>query len=97
MMTVETWIGIVKAALPDVDSVESGPVQEPPRAAGCFVRVWQSGYSAYYDDGLAEIEWTVSVYRSARGQQYLGEVYERIWKDVRLIIQPMPQPASASA
>ena len=93
MMTVETWIEIVKLRMPDVESVESGPVQEPPRATGCFVRVWQSGYSAFYDDGLAEIEWTIAVYRSARGRQDLGPVYEELWRDVTRLTQGIDRTA----
>ena len=90
MMTIADWIGgteppklgIITAALPAIaaKSIEEGPVQEPPRAVGLF-RAGVPGIRVLrhmYDDGLAEIEWTIRrCIVSARGQQYLGDVYGR--------------------
>ena len=86
MMTFQNWEKIIQKVLPDMD-VADGPVQEPPRAAGRFARVWQSGMQHLYDDGLAEVEWTITVHRSTRGRQDLGTAYFQVWEDVRAITE----------
>ena len=79
-MTEQDWLAIVQAALPGVPVAE-GPVQEAPRGAGRFVRVWQSGYQSTIDEGQVEVEWTMTVHVSTRGLQDLGPVYRKTWDD----------------
>ncbi len=74
MITVDNWLEYVKGRHPNAD-VDGGPLQEAPRCGGFIIRVWQSGHTTFYEKGQAEKEWTIMVYISTRGEQYLGQRY----------------------
>lgn len=85
-MTTHDWLAILNTALPGYDDVGSGPPQEYPQGVGLVARVWQSGLTTLVDEGQREIEWTVDLARSARGQQDLGVAYEAAWVDAEAVV-----------